>query len=130
MVREIGIHDDDEIPRCRFETMDVSGAKAEFAGTRAEKDVVRVIQLLELLGDFEGAVGGGIVDNDNFVIEVIFSEGAIEEPDYYWEVTALVVLGDLVRGRLCKAGVKGICLLWVILRYTCFLAPYFAIVVT
>ncbi len=98
MVREIGIHDDDEIPRCRFETMDVSGAKAEFTRARAEEDMFRVIQFLELLGDFEGAVGGGIVDNDNFVIEAVFDEGAIEKPDYYREVTALVVLGDLVRG--------------------------------
>lgn len=55
-----------------------------------------VVELLELLGDFEGAVGGGIVDDDDFVVEVVFGESAVEKPDYYREVTALVVLNDLV----------------------------------
>lgn len=96
MVREIGVHDDDEIAACRFEAVNISGAEAEFTGARAQEDVFGVVQLLQLLGDVEGAVRGGIVDDDGFVVEVVFRKSAVEKPDYYWEVTALVVLDDWV----------------------------------
>ena len=69
-----------------------------------------------MAGDVEGAVGGGVVDDYDFVVEVagwgvsgcvddggfglfwetvgkvLFGEGAVEEPDYDGEVAALVVL--------------------------------------
>lgn len=96
MVREIGVHDDDEVAGRRFEAVNISGTEPELAGAGAEEDVFGVVELLELLGDFEGAVGGGIVDDDDFVVEVVFGESAVEKPDYYREVTALVVLDDLV----------------------------------
>ena len=96
MVREIGVHDDDEVAGCRFEAVNISGAEAEFPGARAQEDVFGVVQLLQLLGDFEGAVRGGVVDDDDFVVEVVFGESAVEKPDYNGEVTALVVLDDWV----------------------------------
>ncbi len=96
MVREIGVHDDDEVAGCRFEAVNISGAEAEFTGPRAQEDVFGVVQLLHLFGDFEGAVRGGIVDDDDFVVEVVFGESVVEKPDYNGEVTALVVLDDWV----------------------------------
>ena len=93
MVREIGVHDDDEAARRVFQTVDISGAQAELAGTGFQDDVRRGVEGLELLGDGEGAVGGAVVDDDNFPVEVVFGEGAGEEPDYDGEVSALVVGG-------------------------------------
>lgn len=55
--------------------MDVGGTEAEFAGARAEEDACGAIEVLELLCDGEGAVGGGVIDNDDFVVEVAGGEG-------------------------------------------------------
>ena len=103
--------------------MNVSGAEAEFAGSRPQQDVFGVVELLELLGDFEGAVGGGIVHDDDFVVELVFGEGTVEEPDDYWEVAALVVLGALC--KWCGHKSSRWCSRWVGSRYTCLWAPCF-----
>lgn len=68
-MREIGVHDDDEGAGCVGEAVDVGGAEAEFAGARFQHDVGGAVEFLELLGDGESAVGGGVVDNDDFVVE-------------------------------------------------------------
>ena len=36
MVREIRVHDDDEVARCELQAVDVGGAEAEFARARVE----------------------------------------------------------------------------------------------
>lgn len=77
--------------------MNVSGAEAEFAWSRPQQDVFGVVELLELLGDFDGAVGGGIVHDDDLVVELVFGEGTVEKPDDDWKVAALVVLGALCK---------------------------------
>lgn len=50
--------------------MDVGGAEAEFAGARFEDYVGGAVEGLELLGDGEGAVGGGVVDDDDLPVEI------------------------------------------------------------
>lgn len=70
MVGEIGVHDDDEGAGGGAEAVDVGGAEAEFAGAGAEEDACGAVEVLELLGDGEGAVGGGVVDDDDFVVDV------------------------------------------------------------
>lgn len=70
MVREIGVHDDDEGARCGAQTVHVGGAETEFAGARAQEDVCGAVELAELLCDLEGPIGRGVVDDDDFVVEV------------------------------------------------------------
>ena len=71
--------------------MDVGSAQAELAGTGFQDDVRGGVEGLQLLGDGEGAVGGAVVDDDDFPVEIVFREGAGQEPDYDGEVAALVV---------------------------------------
>ena len=63
MVGEIGVHYDHECACCVFEAVDVGGSETEFAGAGFEDDAVGCVEGLELLGDGEGAVRGGIVDD-------------------------------------------------------------------
>lgn len=70
MVREVGVHDDDEVAGGVFQAVHVGGAETEFAGARFQHDVCRGIDFLELLCDVEGAVGRGVVDDYDFVVEV------------------------------------------------------------
>ena len=70
VVREVSIHDDHEGARCGFEAMDVGGAETEFAGSRLEDDAGGAVEVLELFGDFEGAVGRGIVYYYDFPGEI------------------------------------------------------------
>lgn len=70
MVAEIGVHDDDEGAACGAQAVHVGGAEAEFAGAWAEEDASGAVELLKLLGNGEGAVGGGVVYDNYFVVEV------------------------------------------------------------
>ena len=70
MVREIRVHYDDKRARSVFQPMHVGGTETELAGSGFEDDVGRVVEVLELLGDFEGAVGGAVVDDYDFPVEV------------------------------------------------------------
>lgn len=69
MVREVGVHDNDKVSGCELHSMDVRGSKAELAGARFEDDVVGSVGFDELLGDFLGAVGGAVVDDDDFIVK-------------------------------------------------------------
>lgn len=81
MVREVGVHDDDEVARREFQAVDVGGAEAQFARARFQHDALGSVELLQLLGDLQGAVGRGVVDDDDFPVEVVLGEGAVKEPD-------------------------------------------------
>lgn len=70
MVGKVGVHDYYKGASCGAQAVDVGGAEAEFSGTGAEEDVFWGVEGLELGGDFEGAVRGGVVDDDDFVVEV------------------------------------------------------------
>jgi hypothetical protein len=117
VVREVGVHDDDEVAGCELQAVDVRCAEAELAGARLEEDVWGV-GFCELVGDDLGAVGGAVVDDYELPVEVAvwvgmglvrccgrgvgrrgersgkdvqLGEGAVEEPGYDGEVAALVV---------------------------------------
>jgi hypothetical protein len=68
-VREVGVHDDDEVAGDELETVDVGRAETKLAGSGLQEDVWGV-DLDELLGNFLGSIGGSIVDNDEFPVEV------------------------------------------------------------
>jgi hypothetical protein len=50
--------------------VDVGGAEAKFAGARADLDALGGVGFLELGCDFLRAVGGAVVDDDEFPVEV------------------------------------------------------------
>lgn len=107
MVGEIGVHDNDKVARGELEAMDVGSSKTELAGARLEDDAVCAIDGDELLCDLLGAVGGAVVDDDYFPLELageglalrgaggagdaLLGEGLFNEPGYDGEVLALVV---------------------------------------
>ena len=107
MVREIGVHDDDIGAGGEGETVDVGGAEAEFAGAGFEDDVRGAVEFLELLGDCEGAVGGGVVDDDDFVVEGA-GAGAVSERieggggGFYCSVKVLL-RSQMIMGRLRRS---------------------------
>lgn len=70
MVREIRVHDDDEVSGRELQAVDVGCSEAEFAGAGFEKDAGGAVGFDELFGDVLGAVGGAIVDDDDFVVEI------------------------------------------------------------
>lgn len=61
MVGEVSVHDDYEVPRCEFQTVNVGSSKAELSGARCEDYVCGGVEFLKLSGDFLGSVGGGVV---------------------------------------------------------------------
>jgi hypothetical protein len=51
-----------------LQAVDVCGSQSEFPSSGLEDDVVGAPDFLELFGDFEGSVGGAIVDDDDFPV--------------------------------------------------------------
>lgn len=68
MMTEVGVHDDHVVSCRECQAVDVGCAETEFAAARLEDDVVGAVVLLKLFGDFEGAVGTAIVDDDDFPV--------------------------------------------------------------
>lgn len=68
MVGEIRVHDDDEVACRILETVDVCGAEPEFAGAGVEF-YARAVGFDELFGDGLRAVGGTVVDDEDFPVE-------------------------------------------------------------
>ena len=69
MVGEVGVHDDDIGAAGELEAMNVGGAEAKFTGSRLQSDAFGGVELLELFGNGQGAVGGAVVDDDKFPVE-------------------------------------------------------------
>jgi hypothetical protein len=69
MVREVGVHDDDEVAAGVLQAVDVGGTEAEFAGARVEFYAVRAVGFDELLCDGLRAIGAAVVDDDDFPVE-------------------------------------------------------------
>ena len=113
VVREICIHDDYEGPRSVLKSMDVRSTKTKFACAGFEDDAASV-KVLKLLGYLQGAVGGTIVDNDNFPVEFAERAGGVsilvrEEPirrDHVergrYHFSANVRLRSQVTERMCQ----------------------------
>ncbi|KAL5357815.1 hypothetical protein BJX96DRAFT_163329 [Aspergillus floccosus] len=70
VVAKVGVHDDDVVASGELESMDVGGAQAQLARARSQVDMLGSPELLELLRDFEGAIGRAVVDNHYLPIEV------------------------------------------------------------
>lgn len=68
MMREVGVHDDDRIARCVFQAVHVRRAQAQLPRARFQDDAGGAVEVLQLLGDFEGAVRGGVVDDDDLPV--------------------------------------------------------------
>ena len=69
MVREIRVHDYDEVARYELEAVDVGCSQAQLAGARFENDV-GVVGFGELVRYGLGAVWGAVVDDDEFPVEI------------------------------------------------------------
>lgn len=69
VVGEVGVHDDNEVAGDELETVDIGCSETEFASAGLEENVGGV-DLDELLGNFLGSIGGAVVDDDEFPIEV------------------------------------------------------------
>lgn len=57
--------------------MDVGGPEAEFACARLEEDAFGPVDAYELLCDFLGAVGGAVVDDDEFPVQFAGRSGVL-----------------------------------------------------
>ena len=68
-MRQICVHDDDEIPLGVLEPVDVGRPEAELLLSRPEDDSLLTVNLLQLLGHVEGAIRRAVVDDDNFEVE-------------------------------------------------------------
>lgn len=69
MVREVGVHDDGVVARGELEAVHVGRAETELAGARFEEDALGAVDRDELFCDVLGAVGGAVVDDDEFPVE-------------------------------------------------------------
>lgn len=76
---EIGVHDDDKIPPDEFQPVHVGSPEPQLSRSRFEDDAVGGVDGLELLGDVEGAVRGGIVNDDQFPVELTGSNDTVSE---------------------------------------------------
>ena len=73
VVRQVGVHQQDELAARRLEAKGVGGAEAELARARAEQDSVGAEGRGELPDDVCGAVRGGVVDDDDLEVDGAFS---------------------------------------------------------
>lgn len=68
VVREVGVHDDDKVARNELEAVHVGGSETELACSRLQLDMGS-IGFDELVRDFLCAVGGAVVDDNEFPVE-------------------------------------------------------------
>lgn len=118
VVAEVGVHDNNVVTLGELQAVNVGGTEAELASAGLEDDMRRV-GLDELLGDFLGAIGRAVVDDDEFPVnvagkgkgwsawsritreadngrigDVLFSKGALQQPCDDGQVLALVECGQ------------------------------------
>jgi hypothetical protein len=70
VMREIRIHDNDKISGNELEPVNIRGSETELAGARLKQDLVRAIHADQLLCDLLRAIWRGVVDDDEFPLEV------------------------------------------------------------
>jgi hypothetical protein len=70
VVREVGVHDDHVVAGRVLQAVHVGCSQAEFTGARVQFDVQGADGGDELFGDFLRAVGGAVVDDYYFPVEV------------------------------------------------------------
>jgi hypothetical protein len=68
VVAEISVHDDNEVAASVFQAVNVGGSQTKLSLAGLEDNMFGAVELLELLRDFEGAVRGSVVNDDNLPI--------------------------------------------------------------
>lgn len=76
MVAKVGVHDDNVIALGELQAVHVRGAEPQLSGARLE-DHARGVGLYELVRDLLRAVGGAVVDNNEFPVDVAGGEAVI-----------------------------------------------------
>lgn len=70
MMAQVSVHNDDEIPVCMFNSVDVGRSETQFGRSRSQQDSVFSVYFLKLFGDIQSSIRATIVDDDYFVIDV------------------------------------------------------------
>jgi hypothetical protein len=83
VVREVGVHDDDEVALGELQPVDVGRAQAQLARARLQHDARGAVDLLQLLGNVLRAIRGAVVDDDEFPIEL--SRGQRLRQSLHWD---------------------------------------------
>lgn len=81
---EISVHDNDKVPPCELQPVHVGSPEPQLSRPRFEDDAIGGVDGLELLGDIEGAVRGGIVNDDELPVELTGSNDAVSESIEAW----------------------------------------------
>lgn len=103
MVGEIGVHDDHEVSGDELETMNVCGSKTELSSARTELDLVTSVDFDQLFCDILGAIGGGVVDDNELPCEVTFWRVSYYGALQLGGIEYLTILQSLLFGKgLCK----------------------------
>ena len=82
MMREICIHDDDEISLGVFEAVDIGRAQAQLLLSGTEHDFVFPINALKLVGNVQGAIRAPVVNHNDLVIQIVLVQVFDQQPDY------------------------------------------------
>jgi hypothetical protein len=86
-MREIGVHDDDEVSGRELEPVDVGRTETELAGSCVQFDVRGAVGLDQLLCDILGSVGGAVVYDEDFPVE--FPREVVLD----WRVISMCIAG-------------------------------------
>jgi hypothetical protein len=74
MMGEIGVHDDNKIPSHKLKPVNIRSSETELSGARFEDDAVGAVSSDKLFRDLLGSVGGAIVNNNEFPVELAVGE--------------------------------------------------------
>lgn len=67
---EVRIHDDYEVASRELQSVDVGCSKTKLAGAGLQFDMRGTVGFDELFGDFLGSIGGAVVDDYDFPVEL------------------------------------------------------------
>ena len=73
-MREISVHEDDEVARAVCQPVDIGAAKTELARACMQLELVAV-DFLQLADDVLGAVRGVVIDDNNLKVDVLLFGG-------------------------------------------------------
>ena len=93
MVRQVGVHDDDEVPLGVLQSVDVGRAQAKFFLPGSEDYFIFAIDILALLGDLQRSVGTSVVDDNDLVVQLGRVQVLDQEPQDQGQVFPLIVSG-------------------------------------
>jgi hypothetical protein len=95
-VGEVGVHNDDVRAGDELQAVNIGGTETEFAGARLEDYVWGAKGFLELFGAVERAVGGGVVDDYDFVVDLSVRGLLVGGCGESWFGGCILLLEDIV----------------------------------